>query len=487
MKKTFVFCLIVILFTKAFSQDIVLDKDIALNSTSYSSPEPESFPIVNYDKDEIVLFLMDKQYIRAFKFNMNYEPIDNFMVQKPKNKFPQLLGHSSDTLGYNLFYSNWKKNEFLVKSINVKDKKTTSKQIPLKLKGENFLESISYKNKFYILSLVKSSSIIKIYVFEGNSLRDTHQVDYSDYDFSDTNYSNLYQVLEKGGKITKMDNSDSNPLGLTSKENKLYCYDNKIYISIDNSEKNTKILTISLEDFNGNVNFYNHSNLKPHQYHNIKSNSYLFQDKLYQIIGNPGELCIQVSDINTKTKHSEYRVKSNEEIEFSNSAIIQESNTNIFKKYNEKVLTDTKNILYKISLNDIGISARLSNKNFELTIGAFEEIQRGGGIGGMTTTSTSVPTMGGTMTMTTSSYNPTMYGYYSYANSKSVYFKSLLDDNFDHITGTIEENAFDKIRDWEYKYRKGMTSQTLFKVGDSYVLGYYKKYLKKYYLIKFQG
>jgi len=492
MKRIFTLSILVILGVRLFSQDILIEKDVALKSVF--KDKRESFPIVNNDKDEILLFLLDNAEIKGFKFNMDYELKDDFTTEKPISKFKILLGHSVDNENYNLFFTNEKKNEFFVKSINVTNKKAVDKQLTLKFKDERFLETISYNNKFYLLSIVKRSSKIKIYVFEGNSITSTEQLDFSEYKFSSTGYSKLFDVLlsENNSPFQlnlKIDNRNPNPLDLTTKENKIYYYDNKIFLSLDNNLENTKLITISLEDFSSYVNFYNQLNIESDDTYRMKSNSYLFMDNLYQVKGNKDELGFQVIDIKRDSILREYRVKADEEIKFSNTSFVQEGGTTIFTQDSEKELNKTKQVLRKISASDIGITARLSDNNIELTIGGFKEVQRSSGGGGMMMTSpgTTISTPHGTFsTSPTYHYNPTMYGFSTYTNTRSVYFKSLLSNiDFNHIAGAVSDNAYDKINDYEEDNDEGMSSETIFKVDNYYVFGYYKKWDKKYYLVKF--
>ncbi len=290
-------------------------------------------------------------------------------------------------------------------------------------------------------------------------------------------------------KIHKIDNSNPNPLDLTTKENKIYYCDNRIYLVLDNNIEDTKVISISLKDFNSSVNFYNQLNIGSEDTYSVKSNSYLFMDKLYQIKGNKDELGFRMIDLKSDSVIKEYRVRENEEIIFRNTPLMQEGGTTIFTQDSEKELNTTKQILRKISASDIGITVRLSGNNLELTIGGFKQVQGNSGGGGMMMTSpgTTMSTPYGTVNIpATYHYNPTMYGYCTYTNTRSVYFKSLLDKlEFNHVSGDVSENVYDKIMEYEDKNVEGMTSETIFKVDDYYVFGFYNKWDEKYYLLRF--
>jgi hypothetical protein len=398
-----------------------------------------------------------------------------------------LLGHSIDSKGYHLFFTNKRKNEFVCKTIDVNSQNGYEKVISLKLKGETFLETISYNHKFYLLTIEKKSSILNIYIFEGEVISNSYKFDFSLFKFSKFGLYEAFLNKDKSFdfdlEVQKIDNSNPNSLDLTSKRNKIYYYDNKIYLTVDNNLSNTKVINISLDDFSSEVTFYNQAKIDCGEAYLIRSNSYLLGSHLYQIKGCRNELYFQITDLTTDVVIKEYRVKHDDVITFSNTPLIQEKST----QDSEKELDKTKQLLRRISTSAIGIAARLSQQKIELIIGGINEIQQGGGVGFNTSTgSTIVTPFGKVSTPPTNNYNATMYGYTNYANTRSVYFKSLLDTvNFNHIPGIVADNAYDKIAKYVANNKEGVTSETIFKINDYYVFGYYGKWNKVYHLMKF--
>lgn len=85
-------------------------------------------------------------------------------------------------------------------------------------------------------------------------------------------------------------------------------------------------------------------------------------------------------------------------------------------------------------------------------------------------------------------YNPAMHAYVNFTNTRAVYFKTLLESlSFNHVEGNVVKNAFDAITDFKDAYDSGLGSETIFKVNGYYVLGYYKRQERKYYLRKFEN
>lgn len=483
---------------KLFGQEILFTQNLDLKSGL--NDKRESFPIVNDDKDEIVMLLFDSKNINCLLFNKKYGLIDNFTVDRPKNKFDVLLGQSSDSAGYHIFFTNDKKDQFYIETINFSEKKTTGRLLPLKLIGDYFLESISYNNKFYLFTIKNMSSNIAVYEFSGSDISNTRIFWYPSYEFSKSGNLNLYETLKDNKSLTKVsmdvskiENSNPNPLDLTIKENKFYYYDNKAFLSIDNNLEYTSLITIDLIDFTSDVKSYKQVNVNCGSNLRAKSNSFLYRDNLFQIKVCPQELCFQITDINADSIFQEYRVNRQEDIKFRNTPLIQEGGTTVFTQDIKRELENTNQVLRKISASDIGISVWSSKDNLELTIGGYKEVQNSVGSVGpmMPSQGSSISTPYGTIRTSspaTNHYNPTMYGFNKYSNSRSVYFKTLLDiNNYQHTEGRISENAYDKMRSYINRYGNEIVSETIFKVDDYYVLGYYRKYDNKYYLRKYKN
>jgi hypothetical protein len=158
MKKNVLVAILSIITLSLFSQDILFEKEVSL--ISGFTDNRESFPIVYNDKKELVIFLLDNKEIKGFQFNNKHELISDLTTIRPERKFKVLLGHSIDSCGYNMIFTNNKKNQFYIKLINFSDKKADGKNISLKLKDEEFMESISYKNRFYLITVERSNRLV---------------------------------------------------------------------------------------------------------------------------------------------------------------------------------------------------------------------------------------------------------------------------------------------------------------------------------------
>jgi len=490
--KFFLSIITVFVVKQSFTQELVFET--SLNLKSGLKDKSDILPIVLEDK-RCVLFFLDNIEIKSLVLSKDFQKIDEYRISRPQIPYNKLLGHSINDNDYCLFFSNNKKNQFYTQSINISEKSSQSQTLSLKLKKEKYLEAISYKGRFYLLTVKKFSSILKIYEFMGSRLIAEKELDFSQHKFSNEDYPDLYSTLSQSAtltqqklSITKIDTENPIPLEIAAQKSKLYLKGNDIYLTIDNSLRNTKIVKINLDSYEYSFKEIDQAQLDCGDALNVVSNSFLLEDKLFQVKSCKSGLLMRISDIKTHQVISEYSVNKNEEIQFKNGSIRQEGGTNIYTQGTDKELDKTKQILRKISNSKIGVSAYQRNNNLTVTIGGYKEVQQATG-GGMTFTpgsSISTP-YGNVSTPATYSYNPTMFGYGSYKNTRAIYFKSILDSSkFEHIEeAKVTKTAYDKIKDFEESIMTSISNETLFRFDKSYIFGYYSRVRKTYTLSKF--
>ena len=306
------------------SQEILFEKTIGSDTFAGSINNTETIPIVDKLNNEIAVFLLNKNHVFGFQFDNNYKLKNNYISKKNGKKYNTLLGYSKDSTSYNLFFTDKKKKLFYSKSINFTTKKDNDKIYEFKLKNEAFLSSISQNKQFYILSIKKNSSILILRAFSGNQLKKIEQFDLSSYNFSNLSHTTLssillgYEASLNEYFIQKIESDTPNSLELTSKKNKLYCIDNKIYITINNLRANTKLITIDLASFKYNVQIFSNGIIDCKNKYNEKANSFLYKNTLFQIKGCKNELYFTIYDIETNKLIKEYRVQRDDEIIFKN-------------------------------------------------------------------------------------------------------------------------------------------------------------------------
>ena len=130
----------------------------------------------------------------------------------------------------------------------------------------------------------------------------------------------------------------------------------------------------------------------------------------------------------------------------------------MYASYRE--LGKTKRFLRRLSSENMGISVRKFKGNkYHLILGSYAQMNNGGmfmpGFGGLP-----IGTIGNVNVF----FNPTFFAYNSFQNTKATRIESQLDLNFNHLTGDIEENVFDKIQ--KHKLNETNNGYTIFAYKD---------------------
>jgi len=185
-------------------------------------------------------------------------------------------------------------------------------------------------------------------------------------------------------------------------------------------------------------------------------------------------MLFSVTSLDGKKELKNILINKDEEINFKNTPIIQEGGT--YKSYRE--LDKTSKFLRRLGRENIGIAVTKSKNDYIVTIGAKVDIPSGG----MMMSGFGMPlATAGAFTVT---FNPTSFAYSSYSGTKATRIKCLFDYDFNHIDGNIPENVFDRIRNMSDEI-KNKDAETVFKLNNHYVWGFYDKKTDKYILYQF--
>ncbi len=433
----------------------------------------QSFNVVDQKTGNFAVFLEGSYSVFGFLFNENKKEIGRIESTDLPNKYKELIGYLIDGNTITLFMNTKNGRSYGVLKFDFENNLSTVEELDFKLKKEEYLEALSIDNTFYLFSRPNQSSKINIYEFNSDLTSTLHEIKFNKDDFLDVRDKpiHFYEILSDPVKI---ENKTPNSIEATSKNVKLYNYGKKVSITSDRYKEYTYIINIDLENY-----IYSSDRIfKPSiedSYLGLKTNSFLFENNLFQIISNSKQLTIQITDIDTKAIIKEYTVKKNEPISFKNSFIIQEGGD--FDKYRE--LDKTSQFLRKISQAHAGISVFKQNGVFQITYGSAIEMPSGGSyvaigvlVGGVS---------GGIIM---ASINAATTSYYGYTNSKSVRATGLFDENFNHIEGEVSLNIFDRIKIYAENI-KGLQAETIINLEDYYLYGHYNKIKKVYRLVKF--
>ncbi|GEM_PF-524016 len=444
--------LILLISTQLIAQKEVLSIPFGYRSTFYDGKE--SLAISNEATGELVLFVEDSDISKAFLFDKNLILKSEIFCQSLPSSFKEFIGYQINKDGsYSIFYTNNSRKKLGELNIDFLQKSSVAKTLEFKLKKEAYVESISHKGIFYLMSASRGTSNVNFYLFNDGKISDKKTVSFDFLEEIKNGYlKKAYDFLvTKGftqGSLVKMDNKTPNAIETTSRPNKLYIIDNDFVFTFDNNRSNTKIISIDPSTFELEKTSVNHPKIDGEsEFTNY--NSYLYDNKIFQIKSSSSTMAFTVKDFKTQKLLKEIVLKKEDSITFKNTPIIQEGPAFIAGKRSREMEATSK-FLRKISAGDIGIAVYKKDGQNRITLGSKKEIRSGGGMmpmGGFG----AVP-MGGFGPVSVS-FNPTFFAYGGYSSTKTVRIDCLFNDNFEHLMGEISENIFDRIKTFEESFK----------------------------------
>jgi hypothetical protein len=262
------------------AQEILFKKDMKLRKALLENRE--AYAVVNPHDGNVSLFLIDNHKIRAHHFNQNIEPLDTLEAARPTG-YSNLLGNTFTEGKYNLFFDSNSHQSFHIISFDFVKKTINEKAIALPLKKEKYAGSVSYKGKLYFFTIVKSTSKLNLYIFDDLLNYEIKAYDFKDERFANSKYEyTLFDVLHNNSAVF-IDNEVPNPIDIVATSNKLYSYEDKIVLTLDNQLTRTAVITIDLATLKSDLVFYDQGNIEYGETTSRESNSYIYNNHLYQI------------------------------------------------------------------------------------------------------------------------------------------------------------------------------------------------------------
>lgn len=240
-----------------FGQEIVLEfkNELQLNSSKIK----ESYTILDKENNDLTVLLSDLKKLYVYQFDSILNKKNKILTEDLPKKYKKLLGYQIFGNEYTIFFSNIKKNKIGYKRINFKKQSSISAMMDyLDLKRERFLQTISHKNKFYLLTVGWNTSRLFFYEFDKNINYKKHEVDLSS--LNDVSYDgerlkafdvlaiNPYAMSTPLG-LKKIDESNPNSIESTSKDCKLYVKENEFVLTFDHKLGYTKVFIVNDETF----------------------------------------------------------------------------------------------------------------------------------------------------------------------------------------------------------------------------------------------
>jgi len=449
----------------------------------------DAFAVVNETEHTFAIFIDDNKTLNGYLYNQNLEQLAKYASDGLPNRYNQIIGQTIRGNQIRLYLTNATYKKFGTILFDFDTGKSIETEFDFKLKKDRFLQSHSYDDHFYILTVDKRASVLNVYDFDHKGEFKTKSFDFTDKPIR--NYENrattLYRLFtEHNGfesiiNVVKIDETNPNSIDITSKGSKFYDRKDSFVLTLDEGKLFTYIFEFKLPEIG--VNFY--ALQKPqleHMGENDKNNSFLFGDKLFQISGSQDELAFSVKNIHTKEELKNISLGPDDDLSFKNTPILQEGG-GIFNPDRVREMEKTSKFMRKISTGDIGVAVIPFKSGYQVTIGGEKPIGSGAGalllVGGM---AAGVPIVtAGAYNMT---YNPVYFAYNSYSATQSIRIECLFDEFFNHIEGDVPENPFTEIRAFSDKI-KFPKAENVFKLQDNFIYGVYNADEQRYTLTKF--
>jgi len=461
---------ILILFTSLLFSQENLHK-VKLNLSEKSG----TYQIIDDVKKELTLITTGNDSIKLYKFNSDFKVTDSIETNRPSKEFESIVGYSISNDNLKVFWSTLDDKKVCTKIFNFSKKETIDDFDNLSFEKEYIIKKITVNNVFYMISTVKNTSILKFYIFPADSNYEIKKIDCSNLKFygKGPEQKNLYNILtgttfEPFLDIETISSETPASLVLTSKKRKLYLKDNSIIFSFDINPTITQLLKIDLNDFSFKQEIIPQPEIPNYYAGTLNSNSFLIDDKLFQIKLTPDKFILSLTDSDS-SKSKQYEAFPDTEVTFKNSNIIQENGS----PYNIKISENSSQFVSEINKSFPAVTCFIKNDKYITTIGSVGAYQaKSPDMGGM------FGALGALMSyaLTPSS---SLTNLNSYKNRKVVYINSSFDKDFNHSEGKVQKSAFDTARAYAVNITK-QTNLTIFKFNSILYIGSFDIKTKTY-------
>lgn len=374
-------------------------------------------------------------------------------------------------------------------SVNLSTKEYAFTSKKLNTQDYQYLASWEVPDSLFILALKRNSSTMVL-----TSCFDSKTV-IKEYDATDLllmSDLSLYEIFNSdNGKPVKISNDIPVSLYLSSAKNKLYKNGKIISLTLDNINNNTSIIDLNIES--GNI-VSSHHKIDDIDALNTKTNSFLAYGKLFQLQTNTDSISLVVTNRIDNTLWNRFVAYSGKKIHFANSIPVKQNEKQGFMYGHPEVkkLRSTKRFLKLASKMNPSITVNKHIENFQIKIGAVEEITQAGGVSANIMLSSGgimEVGYGNYLLMPESVFNfPSNYSFISYLSRRSVYFSSLFNRKTKkHVHNKVSKFTYNFIEDYANLLPGNNSMVVIFKYAGDYYLGYYNNTTSSYNLKWFKN
>jgi hypothetical protein len=240
-----------------------------------------------------------------------------------------------------------------------------------------------------------------------------------------------------------------------TKKSKVYISDNHIFLTLDYNPLKTQVFDLNLENHDLTEKNFPQSLTQSSK---RLSNSFLSDNKIYQINATQDELLLDIKNYDSGETIKSFKATKNDTIRFKSSPLLTQ-----IEDQKPRELKKTNKFLQRLSFLDIGLSVFKNSQNTLITLGGTPRMER--------------------------VYYQVNDGFYSWDytqtfHDESTFFESILDHNSDFVNQQQQPLATDNINYFLDQNKKASLPNVL-KFKNYYILGYYDSTAKQYIMRKF--
>lgn len=431
-----------------FSQTVLASFPLDLKRTDENN---QILNVENTQTHDVFVFASATENLTILKYNNALFLNDQFIFPKSNLENRSLVGYSFGEDGNpNLYWALEDFKNIIIVKYYLETKTQKMLQFSFPFTTHDILNLFQDNTAFYILSKERAMQTLTLYTFK-NGTAEEKDFDFSSFKFQDkkAQFVTFNRILDED-PIEKIDTNEFAPLDKSSKKSKAYLIKDHLILTFDYNPKKTQVFDLDLENHTIDEKSFIQSGIDIAN----KSNSFVNDNKLYQISLNKYAFSIDVKDYKSGQTLKEIKVMKNDTINFKNSPLFVQMDG---RKPSE--LKKTSQFLNQLYFLDIGLSAFKNNKNTFLTIGGSPREE---------------------------DYSSFYYNgdFPQIDHARTVYFESVLNNNLEFIKEPQQPFAIDNIY-YFLSLQKKIAFQNIFKFKDYSILGYYDYSSKQYVMCKF--
>jgi hypothetical protein len=236
-----------------------------------------------------------------------------------------------------------------------------------------------YKNKLHFITRLKDATGIRIFTFLQGDQFVTKTLTFKNIDAGITGF---YAALSPDN-VGIIDSTASDGFKIAEHKTKVSIVKDKLYISLDHSNKSTTVIRVDLEDYESSVLVYDQKTTICEQRYSSKNNSlpgknssasspfdnnnsFIFKDKLFQFTSCPSGLNLKIRRLTDGIILKQYTVADDSEITFKNSVPIEKS-----EYYGKEKELTTKQFVRKVSNSVCFVSVSERYETLVVSLGGF--------------------------------------------------------------------------------------------------------------------